>query len=836
MKRFLSLLLCVFLTLSLGAQEAEKVVKIACVGNSITYGSGIQNRFQDAYPGILQQYLGSGYDVRNFGVSARTMLWKGDYPYIGEQLYRDALAFEPDIVTIKLGTNDSKPHNWQYKADFEQNLTDLVLSFQKLASHPKVILLLPVPAVKDQWGINDKTILGEVIPKIKKVARKMGLETVDLHTALAPYPQLFPDNIHPNPQGSSLIAAEIYKALTGKTWTGGYDLTKPFPGVESQWNGQRRFDFIHQGRSATVVVPEKPAQGKPWIWRPAFFDAFASVDKALLEKGYHIVYFDLTHLYGSPRSVNLGNAFYETMTKVYGLSDKVVLEGFSRGGYFAFNWAAANPDKVSSIYVDAPVCDIQSWPSRNDKELWNDFLKEWGIQDKDVTDQFQGNALNQIGKIVSAGIPVMAVCGDSDQTVPYKDNMMKVQKAILDMGGICEVILKEGCDHHPHSLDDPEPVVDFILRYQKGYQDLQQVNPRDGIGNALAKFRNEKRGTVAFLGGSITQMNGWRNQIQDDLHQRFPDTKFTFIDAGIASLGSTPHAFRFEDDVLAKGTPDLMFLEAAVNDDTNGFSAESQVRAMEGIVRHALKANPSMDIVMLHFIWDPFVDLLKEGQMPDVILNHERVANRYQLPSINLAKEVSDRMVSGALTWEQFGGTHPSWEGHKFYTAAIHTLMDGQMALLNGHQIKVHQMPEALDPLNYENGHLLPLSQATRLKGFGLMEVWHPDPSRQASTRDGFVGVPMLVADKAGASFSLDFSGRAVGLYLVAGPSACVLEYRVDKGPWKSLDTYTEWSGSLYLPWLYMLEDELEMGPHRLTVRVAKTERTECQIYRFAVQ
>ena len=103
-----------------------------------------------------------------------------------------------------------------------------------------------------------------------------------------------------------------------------------------------------------------------------------------------------------------------------------------------------------------------------------------------------------------------------------------------------------------------------------------------------------------------------------------------------------PGAFRLTDDVLSKGKVDLLFVEAAVNDDTNGFSAIEQVRGMEGIVRHALVSNPSMDIMMLHFIYDPFIPKLAKADA-DVILNHERVANHYLLPSVNLASEIAAR-------------------------------------------------------------------------------------------------------------------------------------------------------------------------------------------------
>ena len=237
-----------------------------------------------------------------------------------------------------------------------------------------------------------------------------------------------------------------------------------YPGARSQWEGCDRYDFKVSGRDAIVVVPKEAAPGRPWIWRPAFFDAFASVDKALLREGWHVAYYDVTHLYGSPRGVSLAKGFYDEAVKAFGLAPKVVVEGFSRGGYFAFNWAATFPETVACLYVDAPVCDITSWPGRG-SELWKDFLQEWGVRDEEVDASFRGNALSLLPRIAQAGIPVVACCGAADRTVPYEKNMLPVWKAYTLMGGIVEVLVKPDCDHHPHSLADPEPITDFIKRH-----------------------------------------------------------------------------------------------------------------------------------------------------------------------------------------------------------------------------------------------------------------------------------------------------------------------------------------------------------------------------------
>ena len=607
-----------------------------------------------------------------------------------------------------------------------------------------------------------------------------------------------------------------------------------FPGTKSQWEGCDRYDFKFQDRDAIVVVPKKAAPGRPWIWRPAFFGAFPSVDQALLKEGFHIVYYDLTHLYGSPHGVKLGNDFYAEMVNHYQLASKVTVEGFSRGGLYAFHWAAQNPEKVACLYVDAPVCNVFSWPKKTAPDLWPDLLKEWNLKDEEVGEDFQGNVIHLVDKLVAGKVPVMAVCGGVDKVVPYEENLKPVADKYRKAGGVIEVIVKPDCDHHPHSLENPEPVVDFIKRYQPGYADKVHIQARNNLNNAFHKFNIEKKGCVAFLGGSITEMRGWCAQIREDLQQRFPDTQFTFIKAGLPSAGSTPHAFRMEQDVLQHGTPDLMFVEAAVNDDTNYFTGEEQIQGMEGIVRHALRVNPKMDIIFLHFIYDPFIEPLQQGEQPEVFTNHEKVAEHYQLPSIHLAQEVAERMKAGEFDWNQFGGTHPSWFGHKYYTAAINLLLDQETKPFDALQEQKHSLPTPLNPFSYADGKLVPISEAKKLKGFEIVNDWTPDDP-QIATRPGFVHVPMLHASQGKSSLTFSFTGTAVGIFCAAGPKACVLEYSIDGAPYKKIDTYTEWSSGLYIPWVYMFEKKLENKSHTLKLRIPKGERTECVIRNFVV-
>lgn len=255
----ISLLLLLMVTQYVTAQK--KVIKIACIGNSITYGVGTRNPAKDSYPAVLGQMLGDGYEVRNFGVSARTMLMKGDHPYMKEERYRQALAYNPDIVTIKLGTNDTKPQNWRYKSDFKKDMETMIRTIRALPSKPEIYLCYPIPAYAVQWGINDSTIVHGVMPVIDQLAAKYRLKVIDLHTPLTGMKECFADHVHPNEKAAARIARVIYRQLTGKEAP--EHVSQPFPGHKSKWQGFDQYTFTYQDRQAIVVCPERAAAGNP---------------------------------------------------------------------------------------------------------------------------------------------------------------------------------------------------------------------------------------------------------------------------------------------------------------------------------------------------------------------------------------------------------------------------------------------------------------------------------------------------------------------------------------------------------------------------------------------
>lgn len=191
-------------------------IKIACIGDSITYGNG--HLTKRTYPAVLGNLLGAGYCVNNYGYSARTALKCGDYPYINEKLHQKSLAFNPDIVIIMFGTNDSKSYNWKSVEEYFRDYLYIVNLYKNLTASPKIYVLAPPPA----WGlqgkpvkfdINAEIIADKIRPAIKTLARENDLHFIDMYAVFENKPDLFPDGVHPNADGARLFAETIFRGL-----------------------------------------------------------------------------------------------------------------------------------------------------------------------------------------------------------------------------------------------------------------------------------------------------------------------------------------------------------------------------------------------------------------------------------------------------------------------------------------------------------------------------------------------------------------------------------------------------------------------------------------------
>jgi pimeloyl-ACP methyl ester carboxylesterase len=248
----------------------------------------------------------------------------------------------------------------------------------------------------------------------------------------------------------------------------------------TEWNGFQREEFdlenILPDRSCktTVVYPEKAAPSRPWVWRAEFFGAFAWADLALVRRGWHIAYCSLSDMYGAPGAVEGMKRFHAWCVETRGFSPKPAIFGFSRGGLYTVNYAASYPDDNCCLYLDAPVLDIRYWPgglgryprSPASGAEWKKCMELYGLTEE-TAKEFSQSPLNSAPDLAKRGVPVLLVAGDADEAVYFPENGEVFAEKYREAGGLIELIVKPGCNHHPHSLEDPAPIVDFILKCWK---------------------------------------------------------------------------------------------------------------------------------------------------------------------------------------------------------------------------------------------------------------------------------------------------------------------------------------------------------------------------------
>ncbi|MEZ6059957.1 MAG: SGNH/GDSL hydrolase family protein [Planctomycetaceae bacterium] len=355
----------------------------------------------------------------------------------------------------------------------------------------------------------------------------------------------------------------------------------------------------------------------------------------------------------------------------------------------------------------------------------------------------------------------------------------------------------------------------------------ENVHLRGSLENCRHRF-SERQGHVAFLGGSITEMDGYRPIVENWLRNRFPETKFSFTNAGIASTCSQTGAFRLKRDVLDHGPVDLLLVEFAVNDDQDAHhSSDDCVRGMEGIVRQVRRHNPSADIVMIHFVNEAMLETIAAGKEPLSSAQHERVARHYDVSSVYLSREVADRIKAGTLTWQQYGGTHPGPVGNQLAADLVTGLLEsGWTEAADNSPPKPHDVPDDfILTSSFADGRLLPFGAIRIVSGWEKSE---PDWDRIAgSKRSRFLGIPLLHATQPGATVELSFHGTAVGAYVLAGPDAGRLEYQIDGGDWRQAELLHHYSKGLHYPRTVMFATGLDDDAHSVTVRVAESHHPD---------
>ncbi len=264
-QRILFFLLPAILLLGTNLYAQKKVIKVACIGNSVTYGYGLQNRESECYPVQLQALLGDGYEVSNFGHSGATLLKQGHNPYYKTAEFSNAIAFAPDIAIIHLGLNDTDPRDWpDYGQNFEADYSWLIDTLRK--ANPKVkiyiALLSPIFSGHPRFKSGTRDWYWQIQSLIPAIAKANKTNLVDFHTPLYNRPDLFPDNLHPTKDGAAILAQTCYQRITGDY--GGLKLPAVFTDNMVLQRNQiiRVYGSANTGDVITVTFKDQPIQTK----------------------------------------------------------------------------------------------------------------------------------------------------------------------------------------------------------------------------------------------------------------------------------------------------------------------------------------------------------------------------------------------------------------------------------------------------------------------------------------------------------------------------------------------------------------------------------------------
>ena len=630
---------------------AEKI-KIACIGDSITYGAGLKDRARTCYPNFLQEMLGhEKYEVKNFGVNGATLLDKGDIPYKKTRQYKEALAYKADYVFIMLGTNDTKMHNWKHKADYLKDYKSMIMALRSAHSKSEIILMQSPPTRTEGQQISNTRIAKELLPMIQKASVENNTALLNINRSFlnlqADQGGNIPDKIHPDNFGAELIAKRVYEYIW-RPVDKNYSIEEMLrsQGVNfntSLYHGYKQYNFKLNNVPCTIVAPYKTNSQRNWLWRARFWGHEPQFDIALLERGFHLTYCDVSNLFGSPKAVERWNNFY-SFTRKLKLNKKVVIEAMSRGGLISFNWAAANTDKVAAIYADAPVLDFKSWPAGKGKSQgsgpsWKRCLDAYGFTDEQAT-AYNKNPLDNLPLLAEAKIPLIFVCGMADKVVPFDENTGLAEKRYKELGGELILIPKENVGHHPHSLKNPFPIVKHILKWTKqspkyatraipaaeyrggaGWGGTTWWGQLDKINKTVAEHKDKCQ--LVFFGDSITQnWTGHWNRVANE-KKRAIDRHFSqyhAIGMGVSGDRTEHLIYRARNGHFKDFQPKVIVLMIGVNNIWGDrYTGKETAEGILSLVKTLRKVTPKSQI-LLHgpFATGRTADSYRRQQILDV--------------------------------------------------------------------------------------------------------------------------------------------------------------------------------------------------------------------------
>jgi len=526
--------------------------------------------------------------------------------------------------------------------------------------------------------------------------------------------------------------------------------------------------------------------------------------------------------------------------------ERIAAGGGSAGGHLAA--CTATIADLDEPHEDASVSSIP-----NALVLFNPALLLASYDDVTVGEEKQadlaartGVAAERISPIhhVRAGLPPTIIFhGIDDPTVAYRtvEKYREVAQAagnLVDLHGYEKQVhgffnYGRGGTPGEYYLRTVHAMDRFLasLGYLDGEPTFQvpesrHVRVRDGLSHLRRAIEQDKRATIAFIGGSITEMEGYRPMIMQFFKDAHPAADFAFVNAGISSTCSTTGAYRLGQDVLAH-QPDLVFVEFAVNDDQDAVHASREcLRGMEGIVRHIQSKHPKTDIVITHFVNPSMLEQLRAGVTPVSIAAHERVADHYRVSSVNVAAELADRMDAGSFSWETYGGTHPKQPGNRLAADLNIECLRSAASMHDGNnQVTQRRVPKPIDPHSYFRGKLVAVTAADIDKTWQVVVPnWSELPGM---CRGRFTQERLLCADQPGAEMTISFRGTAIGAYVLAGPDAGVVEVSIDGGPFQKHVLYHHHSKNLHYPRTVIFDADRMPGEHTLVLRIAKQTHPE---------
>jgi pimeloyl-ACP methyl ester carboxylesterase len=238
--------------------------------------------------------------------------------------------------------------------------------------------------------------------------------------------------------------------------------------MKKDWHGYEKSVFKVNKRSSLVVHPLTAAPGNPWVWRAEYFEAFDQVDRALLDQGWHIAYHSVSQLYGAPIAIDSMKDFHDYVCKEFGLAQKAIVFGFSVGGLYTFNYGYAHSDDVFALYLDAPALNLSifqpwdCWPVT--KAAYAKTYESLDLDDEAVRIEHKLSPNDRAAELAKMNIPVVLVVGLLDEAAVYEKNGAIFKERFEAAGGDLTLFTKPDCAHHPHSLEDPTPIVQWILQ------------------------------------------------------------------------------------------------------------------------------------------------------------------------------------------------------------------------------------------------------------------------------------------------------------------------------------------------------------------------------------